>query len=824
MKRLLAFLLFAAPVLASPPHKPPPLFPFYVTGNSLLGDLPQGVPPTQFCVDIQAQCVVMAGYYNGIPLAVRALSDGTLATSGGTPQQWCTTCIPVAGSYNGNPVAIKVDAEGNVQIVGIAGVASLNGLVGAVTISAGANITLTPSGNNIAISSTGGGGGTPGGTNSELQYNAFGFFAGAAGLQTDGTSLSIKGPSPWRDVRAFGAVGNGTTDDGPAFNAAIAAAEADPGGTVYVSWSAHPYLINTCLTFASTHTNWLTVLFAGNVNWGSGCPTQNIHSFFVYWKGIGSGQGAAADNLAAKATLTSNSSATFIDIAGESITMENMDIRCTNVALTAPCEMWDDVPGGGSVYISNLNVNVATVGTGSSLQAGNANSFGYGGIINGGSYNTATGGGTCTASIKFHGGGNTQINGAKIFNCGIYIEYPASAPSPPAGNFKISNILAEGLITPFLTLNSGTVSGAGIEQIDVDFGTLADNVGTAPLIKTLGTNGISNVTLDNSVGGSPVALDQSANPISGLFILGLYDYLGVPVESDIWQAGSVGHLFSGGQSYFWGAAATSVALNTLRGGVGVCQGSGSGTGTDAPFHVSDCTNGGNGINYETLPGGSFDSTNSLVAREDSAATNGYHTFESPNGGSFNFMFCRVTGGCPGYILYNHTNDAFGITAGSQSEMYIGDSLGGVAILRGFQFLNGGSNALTFGGSFSAARSQSFQDASGTIALTSAIPACAPSNCTTNVYTGTIAMGTPTISANTCTEVTQTATGVLTSDAMKIDTGGIALQTITGFLPTSQPLTITYRIVSTNTIGVSYCNYTASPVTVGSLTFVVHVTR
>ena len=41
-----------------------------------------------------------------------------------------------------------------------AGVSSLNTLTGAITLAAGSNITLTPSGNTITIASTGGGGGS----------------------------------------------------------------------------------------------------------------------------------------------------------------------------------------------------------------------------------------------------------------------------------------------------------------------------------------------------------------------------------------------------------------------------------------------------------------------------------------------------------------------------------------------------------------------------------------------------------------------------------------------------------------------------------------
>ena len=43
---------------------------------------------------------------------------------------------------------------------GVAGVSSLNGLTGALTLVAGTNITIVPAGSNITISSTGGGTGT----------------------------------------------------------------------------------------------------------------------------------------------------------------------------------------------------------------------------------------------------------------------------------------------------------------------------------------------------------------------------------------------------------------------------------------------------------------------------------------------------------------------------------------------------------------------------------------------------------------------------------------------------------------------------------------
>lgn len=67
-----------------------------------------------------------------------------------------------------------------------AGVTSLNSLTGSLTLVAGSNITITPSGSNITISSTGGGGGTPGGINHQIQYNNAGSFGGDTAV-TDGS-------------------------------------------------------------------------------------------------------------------------------------------------------------------------------------------------------------------------------------------------------------------------------------------------------------------------------------------------------------------------------------------------------------------------------------------------------------------------------------------------------------------------------------------------------------------------------------------------------------------------------------------------------------
>lgn len=92
---------------------------------------------------------------------------------------------------------------------GVAGVSDLNALTGSVTISAGTGITLTPSGNDISIAASGGGGGTPSAPANSVQFNNAGAFGGSADLlyaPATGLSLSTAG-----NINASGA-GAGNCD------------------------------------------------------------------------------------------------------------------------------------------------------------------------------------------------------------------------------------------------------------------------------------------------------------------------------------------------------------------------------------------------------------------------------------------------------------------------------------------------------------------------------------------------------------------------------------------------------------------------------------
>lgn len=72
------------------------------------------------------------------------------------------------------------------------GVTSLNTLTGDLTLAAGTNITITPSGGNtLTIDASGGGGGSPGGTSGQVQYNNAGSFGGFGSW--NGTTFAITG-------------------------------------------------------------------------------------------------------------------------------------------------------------------------------------------------------------------------------------------------------------------------------------------------------------------------------------------------------------------------------------------------------------------------------------------------------------------------------------------------------------------------------------------------------------------------------------------------------------------------------------------------------
>ena len=290
-------------------------------------------------------------------------------------------------------------------------------------------------------------------------------------------------------------------------------------------------------------------------------------------------------------------------------------------------------------------------------------------------------------------------------------------------------------------------------------------------------------------------------PLASNFVQGVYSRNNFEVnDAGVLPAGTDVTVQEPGIFNIFGGAANSTVFAT-RGSV--CLGCLTNTfltsnATDVALHVKDNLNGGAGIGYTSLPGSGSGGT----LREDSGSSAAFHTFESPAGSSFGLYFCRPAG-CAGSISYVHPN-GFQIQAEGNTEMFLGDALGGVSIRRGFQFLNGGANPLTFGGSFSTARTQTFQDASGTIALTSQLP-----------LTGTTSsIGGSALAAGVCTTGTASVTGV--SVAMAVVASPVA-DPGTGFMWNAW-------VSSTTTVTVRVCNVSGASATPTAETYNVRVSQ
>lgn len=147
------------------------------------------------------------------------LNIGNVANSNytGNTDQWLRgdgTFANINIPAIGNVAAANFNGDGTTLLAGNgfwmpAGVPAVNGITSNVSINAGSNISITtnPITGTIVINSTanGGGNGTPGGSNTELQFNANGTFGGIPSVTWDGTSISLGAAS---EVKIFG----GSTD------------------------------------------------------------------------------------------------------------------------------------------------------------------------------------------------------------------------------------------------------------------------------------------------------------------------------------------------------------------------------------------------------------------------------------------------------------------------------------------------------------------------------------------------------------------------------------------------------------------------------------
>jgi Pectate lyase superfamily protein len=309
----------------------------------------------------------------------------------------------------------------------------------------------------------GGGGGTPGGVDTNVQVNGSGVFIGPSGLiYTYGATppvlsipgnLRVKSGQPWYDVTAWGAHGDGVTDDTAAINAAYAQAASDlnatgtgGGGTVYFPHSTGCYKFSTINIPTGTH-GWIVSVFDSGLCGNTVVP-GNQSAFIGH---SGSFQGLSGSFLYAPSVSWTNpttQSAPLVDLNGVTqVYFEGIDLE--GFSTTAVIHSHDN-SGAGSTWeifskcvINNNSSGAAYLADASS--SSQVSGFGFRSEYSswsGPANLTFTNFNMITFEHSFIGGNSSVV----VNNAGV----------PSDGDVVFDDVLSEGLVGKDFAIATGT--------------------------------------------------------------------------------------------------------------------------------------------------------------------------------------------------------------------------------------------------------------------------------------------------------------------------------------------------------------------------------
>jgi len=206
---------------------------------------------------------VNAKYVNGMAPGYWATAGSGLSLNVSAGTAYCGN-PPLPVSYPGGSLTLTASATNYIYLdpansctpTASASAFTTGDIPIATVITGTASITSIADDRTWFTSTPASGSTPPGGSNTQFQVNNSGAFGGAANATYNSTTgastfiLQDKGGQVF-NVRAYGAAGDGVTDDIPAFQAALNAAVAAGGGTIEFPPASKCYLINSTMNLTN---------------------------------------------------------------------------------------------------------------------------------------------------------------------------------------------------------------------------------------------------------------------------------------------------------------------------------------------------------------------------------------------------------------------------------------------------------------------------------------------------------------------------------------------------------------------------------------------
>lgn len=344
-------------------------------------------------------------------------------------------------------------------------------------------------------------------------------------------SESVVGPRPRVDVTAFGAKGDGTTDDTAAITAAITAACSNKGNlfiptgsSVFIVTQAQGGPSSTTPTFSSC---------AGLSIEGSGSA---VSQQFL------SGP-AARINVRAGANPSAGPLFALTGANGNSVSLRNLQLDCQNQCINNT---------GSNVTLLNVGLNVANMGA---SYADNVSLVQKGfwftwrdGTLEGGMLMPVDNSGfgayhQTIENVTFNGGNTGSIGSGAITGAPVIVDIRQNYTSY-AGVWKFFNDSVEDANADFLQVENstgnacGTALAGGIDDITFDHITYADGAGQTAMyamgagMSGCGSTGIVVLNSNGDNGGGGDAIRATNGSIASAFVYGPQNYATAIVDGN----------------------------------------------------------------------------------------------------------------------------------------------------------------------------------------------------------------------------------------------------------------------------------------------------